>query len=161
MSDPPGTRVSVERLMRQIEGEVARERRARLIARGGPAVYADPEVYTAVERVLKAAATARDTDALLLPELLGDEDEWRLRTWLEWSSHRPVSGGPIIFIKRRLLLPLMRWLYDYSRENFKRQDRVNRVLFACVEELAIENAELRKRLAALIEPAGPPASGGR
>jgi len=28
-------------------------------------------------------------------------------------------------------------------ENFRRQERVNRVLFAAVEELAIENARLR------------------
>ena len=38
----------------------------------------------------------------------------------------------------------MRWLYEYSLENFRRQQRVNRLLFACIEELAIENAHLRK-----------------
>jgi hypothetical protein len=38
----------------------------------------------------------------------------------------------------------MRWLYDYNRENFRRQERVNRILFACIEELAIENAKLRR-----------------
>ena len=48
----------------------------------------------------------------------------------------------------RLLLPLTRWLFEYSQENFRRQDRLNRVLFACIEELAIENARLRQTLAA-------------
>jgi hypothetical protein len=49
-------------------------------------------------------------------------------------------------VKRRLLLPLTRWLFEYSQENFRRQDRLNRVLFACIEELAIENARLRRAL---------------
>ncbi len=38
---------------------------------------------------------------------------------------------------------MMRWLYEYSLENFRRQRRINTVLFACIEELAIENARLR------------------
>jgi hypothetical protein len=37
-------------------------------------------------------------------------------------------------------------LYEYSLENFKRQERVNRMLFACLEELAIENARLARQL---------------
>jgi hypothetical protein len=40
----------------------------------------------------------------------------------------------------------MRWLYEYSLENFRRQRHVNQVLFACVEELAIENAKLRQQI---------------
>ena len=50
----------------------------------------------------------------------------------------------LIFLKRKLLLPISRWLYEYSLENFRRQQRVNRMLFACIEELAIENAKLKK-----------------
>ena len=52
----------------------------------------------------------------------------------------------LIFVKRRMLLPMMRWLYEYSLENFRRQQRINTVLFACIEELAIENARLRQAL---------------
>ena len=33
---------------------------------------------------------------------------------------------------------------DYSLENFRRQQQVNRILFACLEELAIENARLER-----------------
>jgi hypothetical protein len=55
----------------------------------------------------------------------------------------------VIFAKRRVLLPAVRWLYEYSLNNFRRQDRLNQVLFACIEELAIENAALRLRIAAL------------
>ena len=36
--------------------------------------------------------------------------------------------------------------FDPLRELASMQDRVNRVLFACVEELAIENARLRESL---------------
>ena len=47
---------------------------------------------------------------------------------------------------RRLLLPAFRWLFEYSQSNFVRQQRVNHVLFACVQQLAIENAALRRDL---------------
>ena len=53
----------------------------------------------------------------------------------------------IIFVKKRLVLPVVRWLFEYSRDNFERQRRVNAVLFACVQELAIETARLRRDLA--------------
>ena len=61
------------------------------------------------------------------------------------SSHR-VLGPITLLVKRRLLLPLTRWLLEYARENFRRQQQVNRILFACIEELAAENARLRSEL---------------
>jgi hypothetical protein len=64
-----------------------------------------------------------------------------------------VIGPLLIAIKRRLLLPLTRWLYEYSLENFRRQRRINSVLFACIEELAIENARLRQEIVAINERA--------
>jgi hypothetical protein len=75
-----------------------------------------------------------------------DGDRLRLQTHLRFASHRPVAGGFLVFVKRRLILPLTRWLYQYALENFKRQERINRLLFACVEELAIENAKLRREI---------------
>ena len=71
-----------------------------------------------------------------------------METHLTLSTHRPTIGRFILLAKRRLLLPLTRWLFEYSQENFRRQDRLNRVLFACIEELALENARLRRALAA-------------
>ena len=41
---------------------------------------------------------------------------------------------------------MMRWLYEYSLENFRRQEQINSTLYACVEELAIENVRLRRDL---------------
>ena len=136
--------ISVDRVMREIEGDLRRERRARLLEKGAPEDYRDAEIHAAVETVLRRAVETRNHDAVLLPEVLGDEDEWKLETRLRFSSHRPLIGPLIVFLKRRLLLPLTRWLYEYSLENFRRQQRVNRILFACIEELAIENAKLRK-----------------
>jgi hypothetical protein len=142
--------VSVDRLVRAIEDEVSRERRQRMVSRGGPDDYRDQRVYADVERVLRRAAEREDagTSPLLLPEIAADDESLRLQTHLRIASHRRVTGGFLVFVKRRLLLPLTRWLYQYALENFKRQERVNRLLFACVEELAIENAKLKAELSA-------------
>jgi hypothetical protein len=40
-------------------------------------------------------------------------------------------------------------LFEYSQSNFRRQQRLNQILLACIEELAVENARLRKDLDAL------------
>jgi hypothetical protein len=130
--------------MREIEEEVRRGRRTRILAQGGASDYQDAEIFSVVERTLRRAVEERDRGVLLLPELLADEREWQLQTHLRFSSHRPVIGRLIVFAKRRLLLPLTRWLFEFSLENFRRQQRLNLLLFTCVEELAIENAKLRK-----------------
>jgi hypothetical protein len=60
-----------------------------------------------------------------------------------------MTASLIRGVKQRVLMPVLRWLFEYSHDNFVRQQRVNQVLFACVQELAIENAELRRDLATL------------
>jgi hypothetical protein len=73
---------------------------------------------------------------------------------MRYQSHRASGIASVfIFVKRRLLMPMMRWLFEYSRDNFERQRRVNDVLFACVQELAIENARLRRDVKALSDAA--------
>jgi hypothetical protein len=79
--------------------------------------------------------------------LLGDPETWRVQLGMHVDTHRPGAGGAArVFVKRRLLMPVMRWLFEYSRDNFERQRRVNDVLFACVQELAAETARLRQEL---------------
>lgn len=146
MTDRHASAVSVERLMREIEDGVRAARRQRSLASGGPPEYGDAELFALVEGVLRRAVEHRDHDASLIPALIADDEEWQLQTHLRFSSHRPVLGPVIVFLKRRILLPMMRWLYEYSLENFRRQQRINRMLFACLEELAIENARLRQEL---------------
>jgi len=138
--------VDVKDLMRDIEDDVRHLRRKRLLARGAAADYRDPAVYAGVDEVLRRAIEARDPEVLLLPDLLNSEADWDLSLHLKYASQRPAAGGLIIWTKRRVLLPLMRWLYEYSLENFRRQRRINTVIFACLEELAIENSRLRLAL---------------
>jgi len=131
--------------MHEIEDRVRDELRRRLLARGGAPEYQDPEVFRSVDRLLRRAADRPDEQALI-PEFLGPESDWRLQTHLRFTSHRQLMGPLVLFVKRRMLLPLTRWLYEYSVGNFERQERVNRLLIACIEELAIENARLRRDL---------------
>jgi len=99
---------------------------------------------------------SRDLDATLMSELADGDVDWRLQTHLNLTTHRPAATGRfILFAKKKLLLPLTRWLFEYSQENFRRQDRLNRIMFACIEELAIENARLRREIASA--SAGKPA----
>ena len=124
--------------------EAARDaRRARLLAEGGAVEYNDPELYAAVERVLRRVLEQHDDRALLLRALVEDEYEWRLEPALRISSHRRLIGPLLVFIKRRLLLPVTRWLFEYAAANFKRQQRLNLLMFACIEQLAIEQARCR------------------
>jgi len=149
-------------VMADIEASVRDALRRRLIAAGGPAAYRDAEIFASVNAVLARAVERRgDPEGgaaagppLLLPELLGDEEAWRPAGELRITSHRPLGGPLIVFVKRRLVLPLVRWLFEYADENFRRQEYVNRIVMACLEELAIENARLRSDVAALEEQAG-------
>jgi hypothetical protein len=127
---------------RQLEEAARHARRARLLAHGGAVEYHDAGFYAIVERILRRVVEQHNDDALLLRALLDDEDEWRLEPALTLSSHRRVVGPLIVFVKRRLLLPMMRWLYEYASDNFRRQQRLNLLLFACIEQLAIEHARL-------------------
>lgn len=138
--------VRVQRLMSELEEEVRNELRRHVLARGASREYDDARLFGSVESLLRRAIDQPEHDALLLPELLGDDPEWHLQTHLRFSSHRPLLGPIVVFLKRRLLLPLTRWLYEYTVGNFHRQARLNRVLLSCIEELAIENARLRRDL---------------
>jgi len=141
-------RVRVDAVMDEIERDVRARLRRHLVKKGGAADYQDEEIFDAVHAVLSRAVDGRNLDATLLPELADADVDWRLKTHLNLTTHRPAAAGRfILFAKKKLLLPLTRWLFEYSQENFRRQDHLNRILFACIEELAIENARLRLEIA--------------
>ncbi len=118
-----------------------------MLRHGGPDAFADSALFADVERILHTAVDRGDSKALVLPELMGPPESWRLETAMRWSSHRAAGPAAIVrFAKQRLLMPLLRWMFEYSRDNFERQRRVNLVLFACVQELATETARLRQDL---------------
>jgi hypothetical protein len=133
--------------MADVQGRVRERLRADLLRHGASPAFNDAALFAEVERILHTGVDTGASTALLLPELLGDTSTWRVETALRLDSHRgSAAGGLIIFLKRRLVLPVVRWLFEYNRDNFERQRRVNAVLFACVQELAIETARLRRDL---------------
>lgn len=140
--------IDVTAVMAEVRTRVQADVRARLV-RGGASEFADEAVFRAAEHILMGALQRRDRQLLLLPELLEDEDDWRVDPSLRLASHRPIAGGLIVWLKLKVVLPVTRWLYDYSRENFARQERLNFVLMACVQQLAVENARLAARVDAL------------
>lgn len=151
--------IATEDVMAEVRARVRAELRARLV-RSGVREFEDETVFLAAEQLLERALQQRDRPLLLLPELLDDEDDWRVNPTLKLWSHRPIAGGFIVWLKRRLILPVTRWLYDYSRENFARQERLNFVLMACLQQLAVENARLAARVTALERPSGARAADG-
>jgi len=133
--------------MAELHRRVRERLRNQLADQGTARAFDDPALFADVESVLRIAAATPETARLLLPELLGEPDTWRLSTSMRYQSHRGRAlAGLFIFLKRRLGMPLLRWFYEYSRDNFERQRRVNHVLFACVQELALETALLRREL---------------
>ena len=146
--------------MTEVHARVRERLRAQIVASGGNNAFHDPLVFADVAALLQAAASTADGTKLILPELLGDPDSWRLTTSMRYQSHR--TKGPaalLVLLKRHVLMPVFRWLYEYSRDNFERQRRTNHVLFACVQELALEAAQLRRevrRLSAFVPGAARP-----
>jgi hypothetical protein len=142
--------VPVDDVMAELQARVRARLREELLQHGASRALEDPQVFAEVERLLRDAAGRTSTRALILPEVLGDPGTWRLEPALAFPSHRGAFAASMIRgIKQRVLMPALRWLFEYSHDNFVRQQRVNHVLFACVQELAIQNAELRRDLAAL------------
>lgn len=131
--------------MSELRTEVQARLRKELLRHGASPALEDPAVYAAVEQVLREAVEQSDRRALLLPELLGDPAGWRLEPAMAIGSHRGRMASSIIRgVKTRLLMPAMRWMFEYTHDNFVRQQRMNHVLLACVQRLATENAVLRR-----------------
>ena len=147
MPELPVPAVPVETVIADMQERVRVRLREDLLRHGASRAFEDPELFASVEGWLREAAKRNNLRALLLPELLGDPTGWRLQPALTFQSHRgPLAGTLIRGIKQRVLMPALRWLFEYSHDNFVRQQRVNHILFACVQELAIQNAQLRRDL---------------
>lgn len=140
-------------VMADVRARVRADLRARIVAASGPgtsgaADLADERLFADVDALLRAALANDDAGALLLPHLL--TDDWQPELALRLSSHRGgLTARLMVGIKRRILLPLTRWLFEYTLENFRRQHRLNLALMACVQTLAIEHAKLSREVAEL------------
>jgi hypothetical protein len=140
--------LDAEAIMDGVRRQVRAELRARLVAHGADDEFTDPRVFDEVDGLFRRTLARDDRARLLLPDLF--DEPWAPDLALRFTSHRPGPvGSSILFVKRRLLQPLMRWLFEYSLENFRKQDRVNVALMACLQSLAADHVKLRLRVAAL------------
>jgi hypothetical protein len=153
------SRIDVSQVMADIRRRANAELRERAFDRGNTPEFSDAELFDLVERVLRGAVDDADRKTLLLSEILAGNKDVTLEPSARLTSHRPVVGPFIVFIKRRLLQPLTQWLYEYSMDNFRRQAQINRILYAAVQALAIETARLRLELDAAHDSASKRGSG--
>ena len=133
--------------MHEVRDRVKAELHRRLTERGAADELADRGVFDEVDALFRRGLT-RDRADLLLPALMAEP--WRPELSLRLSSHRaPSAAAPILFVKKRILQPMFRWLFEYSQDNFRRQDHLNHALVACLQSLAADHARLKQRVAAL------------
>ena len=121
---------ATEQVMSEIQGRVRERVRAELVRHGASGALEDPALFAEIDALLRTAIERSQPSALLRRGFL--------KPW--------PAGAPIVFVKQRILMPLLRWFYEFIRDNFERQRRINQVLFACVQELAIETTRLRREL---------------
>jgi hypothetical protein len=139
--------VPVEPIMEELRERIRERLRHELLLHGASPALEDPAVFAHVEELLREATRRKHDRAALLHEYLGDPVGWRLEPALKLGSHRGAfASGLLLGVKRKVLLPVLRWFFEYTHDNFVRQKHVNEVLFAIVEDLAIQNAELRRDL---------------
>ena len=142
------SQVSTEAVMDEIRDRIRRELHGRLVALGAGDDFGDRATFDEVDRLVDRALAHDDPGTLLLPARL--EQPWRPELSLEFPGHRGrFTAGAIRFAKSRLVLPLVRWLFEYGQENFRRQHHLNVALMATLQALAADHARLKARVAEL------------
>src|SRR5215831_17728805 len=99
-------RIDVTRLMTEIRRRANEELRERAFDRGNTPEFADADLFDLVERVLRGAVDDADRKVLLLSEIVAGNKELMLEPSARLTSHRPVVGPLIVFVKRRVLQAL-------------------------------------------------------
>ena len=151
--------VDVSRVMADIRMRASAELRERAFDRGHTPEFSDAALFDLVEQILRGAVDDADRKVLLLQEIIAGSTDLTLEPSARLTSHRPLVGPLVVFVKRRLLQPLTQWLDEYSMDNFRRQAQINAVLYAALQALAIETARLRIELEAAKSGAGTRGSG--
>jgi hypothetical protein len=147
--------VSTEAVMDEVRERVRALLHARLVAQGAADDFDSRSVFDEVDRLFEQALAHEHPRALLIAAR--QPEPWRPALSLDFAGHRRgLAGTAIRFAKQRLVLPVVRWLYEYARENFRRQDQVNVALMACLQALAADQARLKARLAELERQRGAP-----
>jgi hypothetical protein len=133
--------------MAELRTNMREKIRRRLRANGASEDLNDQAIFQAVDAILNQAVNDAKPGALLLPELFDNPTSSKLEIAVSYQTHRGLIGRVFVRpIKRRILVPIFRWLLDFSRNNFNRQNNINQILFSCIQVLAIENAKLRAKL---------------
>jgi hypothetical protein len=146
VSDQPA--VSTEAVMEDVRDRIRADLHARLVLQGAGDDFADRAVFDEVDRLFAQAMAVEDPRALLLPARL--DGPWKPILSLDFPGHRnKLIAAPIRFVKTRFVLPAVRWLYEFSHENFRRQHQLNLAMMAIVQTLAADHARLKARLAEL------------
>jgi hypothetical protein len=86
--------------------------------------------------------------------ILGPEEDWTPLLHPRIRSHRGAAGRLIVWCKRRVIGPLIRWHVEFTEENVRRQAYVDRSLLALVEHLGARVVVLEGELADLKRHAG-------
>jgi hypothetical protein len=140
--------VSTESVMREVRDRVRADLHARMIAQGAGDDFDSRAVFDVVDELFTRALSHQDHRALLLPAHF--DEAWKPALSVEFLGHRSrLAAGVIRFAKSRLVMPVVRWLFEYAQENFRRQHRVNVAVMATVQTLAADHARLKARLADL------------
>src|SRR6185436_9119812 len=106
----PDNPVAVDAVMAELQGRVRERVRQDLLRHGASAAFEDAAIFSAVEDLFRRATDRSQPAALLLPEVIGQPSAWRLDTAMRYQSHRGGAAASfILFIKRRLLMPALRW----------------------------------------------------
>ena len=141
--------------MDEVRGRVRAELHARLVAQGAGDDFESRCVFDEVDALFDRALAHEHPRALLLPARL--PDPWQPALSLDFATHRRGLAGRVIrFTKARIVLPVVRWLYEHANENFRRQHQVNVALMACLQTLAADQARLKARLAEVERRLGAP-----
>jgi hypothetical protein len=140
--------VATEAVMEEVRARVRAELYARIVRTGAADDFDSPAVFDEVDRLLTRALAHDDPRALLVAARL--DQPWAPALSLDFTGHRSgVAARAIHYAKSRVVLPVVRWLYEYSAENFRRQQQVNVALMACLQTLAADHARLKARVDAL------------
>src|SRR5476649_2782812 len=102
-------RIDVSRVMAELRIRANAELRERAFDRGNTPEFSDAALFDLVERVLRGAVDDADRKVLLLSEIIAGDRDLALEPSARLTSHRPVVGPLIVFVKRRLLQPLTQW----------------------------------------------------
>ena len=123
-----------------VDGLVAWVRRCRSAsAQGGDPAAAAREQLAAV--LADGRRTGRPQS------VLGPEERWRLRLHPRYRSHRSGIGPFIVWCKRNLVRPFIRWHLEFTEDNARTQAYVNESLVLLVEHLAERVVALEQELA--------------